>query len=41
MELQKGNVVHGFHLTVGKLLDAYNLIYDKMNNLVKEEIKRA
>ena len=41
-ELQKGNVVHGFHLDRGqRLLDAYNLIFEKIDKLVEEEIKRA
>ena len=41
-ELQKGNVVHGFHLDRGqRLLDAYNLIFQKIDKLVEEEIKRA
>ena len=41
-ELEKGNIVHGFHLDRGqRLLDAYNLIFQKIDELVEEEKKRA
>ena len=41
-ELQKGNVVHGHNLDRGLTINmAYNSIFNKIDELVEEEKKRA
>ena len=41
-ELQKGNVIHGHNLDRGLTINmAYNSIFNKIDELVEEEKKRA